>query len=125
MVRVQDQNVYLTSLFFVGQVDAIVERVVIHFCVVVDTLVFDMAVVVGKSVVDIVIVAEMVVDMAREQCQYLDGKAREYVVELYFSLIPLWNWSDLMASLRSWSMISSLHLRQWQHMVTSPSSLDC
>lgn len=44
----RDQTVFLASLPFVGQVDAIEERVVVEFGVVDDTLVIDTLIVVGK-----------------------------------------------------------------------------
>lgn len=122
MVLAKDQNIFLASLPSAGQVDVVVEHVILDFSVVVDTLVVDKVVVAGKLIVDMVVTTEMVVYMARARLKQLDGKARQHMVVLYFPLLPLWNWSDLLASLGGQNMISSLHLRHWQHMATFLSS---
>ena len=51
----------------------------------------DMVVYVGKSVVDRVVIAEMAIRMARALWKQLDGKKREYMVEIYFPLLPFWH----------------------------------
>lgn len=48
---------------FVGYVDVVVERVAADFSTGVDTLVVDTTVVVGKSTIYMVVIAEMVIDM--------------------------------------------------------------
>lgn len=72
----RDQAVFLASLFFVDLDDAVEERIIVDFVVMVDTLVVDTVVVVGKRavdtvvVVDMIVVVELVVEMA--QVQYHD-----------------------------------------------------
>lgn len=81
------------------------ERIVVDFYVVIDTLIVDMVVIVGKLDIDMVVVGkpivDMVVDMMWARWQQLDGKSREHMVELYFSLLILWHWSYLLAFSRS------------------------
>lgn len=103
MVLEKDQNVFLASSPSAGQFDAIVEHVVVDFGVVVDR----------------VVVTKMVVDMVQARWQQPDGKTREHMVVLYFPLLPLQHWSDLIASSGGYDMISSPHLKHWQCMSTT------